>query len=158
MGVTRSIVVGLAAGVVGAVALTAVETLIINTTGQEPSDVPGQVGAKLSGHDPDTDPELVARLNPVVHWTHGIAMGGVRGALGAAGLEPVPAAAVFTVIVWGGDALLYDVLGIAEPPWRWTGRDLATDVVGKATLALVTSAAYVGLERLLEAPSGEVVS
>ena len=136
---------GMVAGVAGTIILTLAEKGEMAITGREPSTVPGQVGARLSGHDPEQSPELVERLNPVVHWAHGIALGGVRGLLGAAGLSFLPATAAFFALVWGGDVLLYRVLGIAEMPWKWTGAELASDLWGKGAYAAATSAAYTAL-------------
>ena len=79
-------------------------------SGREPSTVPGQVGAKLTGRDPKTQPQVAERLNPIVHWVHGISLGAVRGLLGLAGLSFLPATGVFFLVVWGGDVLLYRVL------------------------------------------------
>lgn len=138
---------GLVAGVVGTVALTIAEKAEMSLTGREPSMVPGQVGARLSGHDPQTDVALVRRLNPIVHWGHGIGMGAVRASLDAVGMSRRSASAAFFPILWGGDAALYAALGVAPPPWRWSLQDLATDLFGKGVLAFATSGAYVALGR-----------
>lgn len=45
-------------------------------------------------------------------------------------------------MLWSGDALLYKSLGLADRPWRWTARDLATDVGHKAIYAAVTGLVY----------------
>ena len=137
---------GVLAGTVGTVALTLAEKIEIRSSGREPSTVPGQVGAKISGHDPQTHAQLVERLNPVVHWVHGISMGGVRGLLGLAGLSFLPATGVFFVVVWGGDVLLYRALGIAKMPWSWSGPELTADLWGKGVYAVATSAAFVALD------------
>ena len=138
---------GLAAGAVGTVALTLAEKAEMKLTGREPSTVPGQVGARLAGHDPQADVDLVRRLNPIVHWAHGISMGVVRASLDAAGMSRRSASVAFFPILWGSDAALYATLGIAPPPWRWSPRDLATDVYGKGVLAFATSGAYVAIRR-----------
>lgn len=140
---------GLAAGAVGTVALTLAETIEMKLTGREGSTVPGQVGAKLSGRDPETAQARVERLNPIVHWAHGIGLGAVRGLLDAAGLSPRAATLVFYPIVFGGDAALYKALGIAPAPWRWSRAELATDLFGKGVLAFATSAAYILLDEAL---------
>jgi hypothetical protein len=44
--------------------------------------------------------------------------------------------------VWGGDAALYQALGIAEAPWRWEADALITDVAHKGVYAAVTGAVY----------------
>jgi hypothetical protein len=138
---------GLAAGAVGTVALTLAEKAEMALTGREPSTVPGQVGARLSGHDPHADAGLVERLNPIVHWGHGTAMGVVRGLLDAAGISRTPATLAFFPIVWAGDAALYFALGIAPPPWQWSRQELMTDLFGKGVFAFSTSGAFIALER-----------
>ncbi len=137
---------GLAAGAIGTVALTLAEQLEMKLTGREASDVPGQVGVKLTGGDPDADPARVKRVGPVVHWAHGVGLGALRGGLDRAGLSPVAATLAFYPMVFGGDAALYRALGIAPAPWRWTRRELATDLFGKGVLAFATSAAYIALK------------
>ena len=146
MAIIRAVGLGLAAGAVGTVALTIAEKAEMAVTGRKPSTVPGQVGAKLSGRDPDTNPDVVERLDPVVHWAHGIGLGAVRGLLDVAGMSRSAATLVFFPIVWTGDAALYGTLGIAPPPWRWTRQELATDLFGKGVLAFATSGAYVVLD------------
>lgn len=130
------------AGAIGTVALTLAERAEMAVTGRRASTFPGQVGAKLSGRDPASSPELVEKLNAVVHWSHGIALGPVRGLLGRAGLGPVAATLAFVPMVWGGDAALYRALGLAPEPWRWSRAELATDLFGKSVLAVTTSLAY----------------
>lgn len=139
----RAVGVGVVAGAVGTVALTVAERLEMRVSGRAPSTVPGQVGASLTGHDPAADPALVERLNPAVHWAHGIGLGAVRGGLDRAGLSPLAATLAFYPMVFGGDAALYRALGIARAPWHWTRGELATDLFGKGVLAFATSAAYV---------------
>lgn len=133
---------GLVAGAIGTVALTLAEQAEMKLTGREPSSVPGQVGTKLTGGDPTDDADRVKRLDPVVHWGHGIGMGAVRGGLDRAGLSPLAATLAFYPMVFGGDAALYRALGIARAPWRWTRAELATDLFGKGVLAFATSGAY----------------
>lgn len=137
---------GLVAGTAGTLALTLAEHAEMKLTGRKPSTVPGEVGAKLLGRDPDSDPALTQRLSPLVHWTHGISLGGVRGLLDAAGLSPRAATLAFYPVVWGGDALLYRALGIAPAPWRWSRSELLTDLFGKGVLAFATSGAYILLD------------
>ena len=147
MAIIRAVGWGLAAGAVGTVALTIAEKAEMAATGRKPSTVPGQVGAKLSAHDPQTHPEVVERLNPIVHWAHGIGLGAVRGLLDAAGMSQSAATLAFFPIVRAGDAALYRALGIAAPAWRWTRAELATDLFGKGVLAFATSGAYTLLDR-----------
>jgi hypothetical protein len=109
--ILEAVGLGLAAGAIGTVVLTLAEMAEMKLTGREPSTVPGQVGTKLSGRDPETNVSLVKRLNPIVHWGHGIGLGAVRGLLDAAGLRPLTATLVFYPLVFGGDAAVYRCSG-----------------------------------------------
>ena len=130
------------AGAVGTLAMTLTERLEMSLTGRPASQVPGQVGAALLlGSDPRSDAE-VQRLNTPVHWAHGIAMGSLRPALDAAGVDGSAASAIHFALLWGGDAALYRALGIADVPWRWEAEALATDVLHKGVYAAVTGAVY----------------
>ncbi len=149
MAVLEAVGLGLLAGAIGTVALTLAERAEMALTGRAPSMVPGQVGAKLSGRDPQADQMLVKRLNPIVHWAHGVALGAVRGLLDLAGLGAVTATLVFYGVVWGGDAGLYRALGIAPAPWHWRRSELVTDLFGKGVLAVATSLAYIFLDKAI---------
>lgn len=141
IGVLEAVGYGLIAGLIGTIALTISEVTEMAITRREPSTVPGQVGAKLLGKDPATDPHL-ERRSSVVHWLHGTSMGAVRGLLALTGLGALAASTAFYVLLWGGDALLYKVLGIAPWPWRWDPRELATDLFHEGVYAAVTSVAF----------------
>lgn len=142
MGIVGAVGRGMVAGALGTVAMTVTQRVEMVVSGREPSTVPGQVGAHLiPGKDPDDDTD-VQQLNAGVHWGHGIAMGAVRGLLGAAGVTGPAASAVHFGLLWVSDAVLYKWLGIAEVPWRWTGREIVTDVTHKGVYAAVTGAAY----------------
>ena len=133
---------GMIAGAVGTVALTLSERLEMAITGREGSQVPGEVGAHLlPGKDPDA-PSDVERLNTPVHWAHGIAMGGLRGLLDVGGVRGTAATAAHFALFWGSDAMLYRALGVADVPWRWSGDELASDVLHKGVYAAVTGAVY----------------
>ncbi len=140
MSAITAILMGMAAGLVGTVIMTISETLESRVTAREPSTVPGQVGSKLLGRPLDGDSPK--QLNGVVHWTHGIAMGAVRGLLGLAGLGALLATVLHFLIVWAGDVVLYRTLGIAPMPWRWTGQELITDLFHKGIYALATGITF----------------
>lgn len=149
MNALEAVGLGLLAGATGTVALTLAEKIEIRMSGRQPSTVPGQVGAKVTGRDPEAHPQVAERLNPVVHWVHGIALGAVRGGLGFAGLSFLPATGVFFLVVWGGDVLLYRALGIAKMPWSWSGSELGSDLWGKGVYVVATSTAFVAFDEAL---------
>ena len=133
---------GLVAGVVGTAVMTVVQQADVAVSGRAPSAVPGQVGAHLlPGRDPRSTDD-VHRLNLGVHWAHGLTMGAVRGLLATAGLRGATGTGAHFALLWVGDALLYKSLGIAEMPWRWSGRELVTDLAHKGIYTAVTGVTY----------------
>jgi len=133
---------GMVAGAVGTLAMTLTERLEMSITGRPASRVPGLVGASLlPGSDPRSDTD-VRRLNTPLHWAHGIAMGPLRAALDAVGIDGPTASAIHFALLWGGDLALYHALGIADVPWRWEPEALATDVLHKGVYAAVTGAVH----------------
>ena len=132
---------GMVAGLIGTAAMTVSERVEMAVTGREPSDVPGQVGAKLSGRQPATDAEM-QHLSTQVHWAHGILGGALRGVLDRAGVSGLAASVAHFASLWGGDAGLYAALRIAPPPWEWDQDELAADVLHKGVYAAVTGAVY----------------
>ena len=136
---------GMLAGAVGTAAMTLSERLEMAATGRLGSQVPGKVGAHLlPGKDPASTSD-VEGINGAVHWTHGITMGALRGALDVAGMRGRRASLAHFALLWGGDAALYRLLGIAEAPWSWSASDLATDLLHKGVYAGVTGATYEAL-------------
>jgi len=136
---------GTAAGLAGALVMTAAQAAEMRMTGRKPSMVPAKVGMKLLPVRPRRRRER-ERLNWAVHFGHGLAMGSVRGAMGAAGARGPLGGAAYFAALWGGDVMLYQALGIAGPPWRWSASELATDVGHKAIYAATTSLVYEALD------------
>ena len=132
---------GMAAGLVGTAAMTVSERIEMAVTGRQGSDVPGQVGARLSGRQPESAADL-QRLSTRVHWAHGILAGGLRGVLDRAGFEGPAASVAHFAALWGGDATMYAALGIAPAPWNWDEDELAADVLHKGVYAAVTGVVY----------------
>jgi hypothetical protein len=147
MSLKRTLLTGVGAGFAGTVAMTVAQRGEMRLTGRQGSTIPGQVAAKLSGGDPSPTGPTVARLNPLMHWAHGIALGPVRGLLAHTGLSPFAASVAFVPMVWGGDAALYKGLGLAPWPWQWTRSEIATDLFGKTVLACATSLSYIALQQ-----------
>lgn len=137
---------GAAAGLAGALVMTAAQAAEMRVTGRKASMVPAKVGMKLLRVHPRRRGPGRERLNWAVHFGHGVAMGTVRGAMGAAGARGPAGGAAYFAALWGGDVMLYQALGIAGPPWRWSVSELATDVGHKAIYAATTSAVYEALD------------
>lgn len=133
---------GMLAGVVGTIAMTISERLEMAVTGREASQVPGEVAAHLlPGRHPEVASD-VEQLNSPMHWAHGISMGALRGLLDAGGMRGSTATVAHFALLWGGDAMLYRALGVADAPWRWSADELAADLLHKGVYAVVTGAVY----------------
>lgn len=141
-GTLRAVSWGLVAGVAGTAAQTLSEKIEVSFTGRPASLVPAQVGAKLVGPPVRTGTDAV-RLNWTVHWLHGITMGTVRGLLGVTPLSSAAASLLHFPLVWGSDVALYAGLHITPAPWKWSGKELATDLFHKGVLSAATSLVFI---------------
>lgn len=136
MEILELILKGLAAGLVGTTALTISETLEMKVTKRPASDIPGQVGAKVPGVEPQNDKDLT-RLSGKVHWIHGISLGVLYAVLSLLGLDTSITIIIFFALVWGGNSLLYKALGIAPFPWKSKASEIMPDLFNKGIYAIV---------------------
>jgi hypothetical protein len=156
---------GLSAGAAGTLAMTIHQTLRSRLAQSEPADegederkadpwesasVPAQVGRRVIKRvfDSDVPAERIGLLANVMHWSYGIAWGGVyaagRGSLGAR----VPLAGLlFGAGVWAASYVQLVPIGLYEPPWRYSLGELADDVGYHLTYGLSVSFAYERLRR-----------
>ncbi len=141
-GVFEVVLKGLAAGVVGTAAMTLSERLEQAKTGREDSMVTTEVGAILTKPRLETGAQA-AKLGQVVHWSHGITWGAVRGLIGLTPLNAFTASAIHYVSLWTSDALLYRTLNIQPLPNKWGKKPLLTDLFHKLVLSGVTSGVFV---------------
>lgn len=82
------------------------------------------------------------RLNYAAHFGVGLAWGAAHGAIARRGLRGQRAVLTVFGTLWPGDVTTTVALGLNPPPWRWSGRDLAIDIVDKLVLAQATGATY----------------
>ena len=141
MEIIEVILKGLLAGLAGTIALTISEALEMKVTKRPPSDVPAQVGSKVTGIQPKSE-QGRKRLSGWVHWIHGISLGMVYGLLSLLGLNTLANIVLFFALVWGGDVLLYKALGIAAFPWHWKANEIVPDLLNKGVYAIVTGITF----------------
>lgn len=133
---------GVVAGLGGTVVMTAFQLLIeMPLTGREESFAPADLATKLLPVRAGNRRQR-RQLNYVSHFAAGAAWGMARAVAGRAGLRGQPATFAVFAAMWPGDALGVAALGLGEPPWRWTGRDLLIDVTDKFVLAQAVGALY----------------
>jgi hypothetical protein len=148
---------GMAAGLVGVAAMTAMEKVEQRFTGRPNSYVPARTLAHLARlRRPSTD-----RLgrNHLMHWGTGILVGGIRGAMAERGLRGARASGLHTIIRLSTDQILENATGVGSPPWTWPRRELAIDVGHKAVYSFTTGwVADRLVTRRLDANASEVVS
>ena len=132
---------GVAAGLVGMVAMTAFQKLVeMPITGRGDSYAPADLAEKLL---PLSGKRGSARdlRNYVTHFALGAGWGAARALVGRAGLSGQPAVAAVFGLMYPGDIVIVAGLGLDDPK-EWSGRDWAIDTVDKFVLALATGIAY----------------
>lgn len=141
IGVAEALIKGLGAGVIGTAVMTISEKIEQSRTRREDSMVTTEVGAILTKPPLKTGAQA-AKLGQVVHWTHGITWGALRGLLGLTPLNALAASALHYAALWSSDVLLYRTLGIQPLPNKWGTKPLITDLFHKLVLSVITSVVF----------------
>ncbi len=138
MGVfTRGALHGMAAGAVGAVAMTVAEKLEQRVTHRPDSHVPARTLERLL-RLPELPRQQPRSLNLLMHFGQGVLLGTVRGIMAEGGLRGPWSSAMFTVVRLTNDQTLENATGVGAPPWTWPRRELTIDVGHKAIYAFAT--------------------
>jgi hypothetical protein len=143
--VKESVGRGVAAGLMGTVAMTAFQRWVeMPISGRGESYQPAELVERVLGRRVEQPNRR--RSNYAAHFGVGAAWGAAHAALARAGVRaPWTAAAAFGLL-WPADVTSMAVLGLGDPPWRWAGRDLAVDVADKLVLAVATGMVYQALD------------
>lgn len=136
---------GVLAGGAGTAAMTASTTLEMRLRGRPPSLAPVEVVERLLPQLRPRSDRGRERLSTAAHATFGTALGGVPGALDAAGVREPAATLAFLAVGWSPDLVLVPVAGSAEPPWRWGAAEVAISGAHHVVYAVATSVAYAAL-------------
>jgi hypothetical protein len=145
---------GLAAGVVGTAAMTAVQELLArlkdDDAGGEEEPAPAQAVRKALGVAGIEPPRSwTPFLAQGAHWLYGVGWGGVYGLLrrdDGAG-NAARAGLGLGTGVWAASYAQLVPLGIYEPPWRYSPAELAEDFSYHAVYGLGVAATYRALKR-----------
>lgn len=149
MDLLQTLLLGLAAGAIATVVLTIVEYADMAVTKRPASLVPGKVLVGLTGGDPQTETGRAKKLNWPVHVMHGTAVGVVLAALSLLDLSAVLTTVIFYVLLLGLDWVMYVLLGVTPPPWRWSGSSMARELLLKGIFAAALGIAFYALSDLL---------
>lgn len=131
---------GVAAGLSGTVVMTAFQRLVeMPLSGRRESYQPAELVEKVLGKKVGQPNRR--RLNYAAHFGVGAAWGAAHGAVAQAGVRGLWTAPAVFGMLWPADVTSMAVLGLGDPPWRWSSRDLAVDVADKLVLAVATGIA-----------------
>jgi hypothetical protein len=106
------------------------------------------LAAATSSGDPHRDRERVQKLNLPTHFMHGTMLGVVFAALSLLGLSAVLTTVIFYVLLLGADWMMYTLLGVTPPSWRWSATEFTRESVLKAILAAAMGVAFYWLSDL----------
>lgn len=151
-GQSTTLVRGMASGLAGATVMTAFQRLVeMPLSGRAESEAPAKLATKLLPLGPKSRRQR-RQLNYGAHFAVGSGWGVAHSLVARRGLRGQRAVAAVFALMWTGDVLLMAALGLDEPPWRWSRRDLAIDVVDKLVLAEATGLVYDRLTPTSAAP------
>jgi hypothetical protein len=137
--------IGLVAGLIGTLAMTAGQKAEMALTRRPPSDTPAKAIESIAG-DKVNQVASERQLSTAGHLAFGTGLG-----LGLAALAPVPEpvrAGLFFAGAWSAGAALLTGLGLSDPPTRWDAKKLAIDLGHHAVYAATAAVTFLGLRRL----------
>lgn len=148
---TRAVARGIAAGAIGTATMTAWQELStkLQSPGEdrvsveapasgaaepdpwEHASAPAKVGRKLLedlfGYE--VPPEKIGLLTNVMHWGYGTSWGALYGVLQGTSRGPaLRRGLVFGTGVWAMSYVMLVPMGLYEPPWKYSPKELALDV------------------------------
>ena len=140
---------GLAAGLAGVAAMTAVEKLEQVFTNRPNSFVPGHTMERLLRLPSKPDEERLW-MNWAMHWGQGVLLGAVRGLMAERGFRGPVGSLLFMNLRLLNDQTLENATGVGAPPWTWPTDEQAIDLLQKGIYAFATGAAA---DRLVTGPT-----
>ena len=137
---------GLFAGFAGTLAMTAGQAAEMSLRHRQPSAAPAEAAGKALGVTP-TGEEEKQRFSQLVHFGYGTGWGAIRGLIGAAGIQGIPAAALHFAAVFGAGLVILPALKVAPPVPEWGTEEIVIDALHHAVYAAATHVAYEALDR-----------
>lgn len=120
--------IGIVAGLVGTVVMTAAQMIEMQFSGRKPSDMPYKAVKKAFGIETrtDEDKELVSN---VTHFAYGTTWGVPRGLMAAFGADGIAGTAAHFGAVWGTELSLLPAMDVMEPVTTWEPKAIAEDAM-----------------------------
>lgn len=115
----------------------------------EQASMPAQVARRIieGVFHQEVSPELVPALTHGMHWAYGTAWGAVYGPIqGTFPGRPLRRGLLFGTGVWIMAYLQLVPMGLYEPPWRYSAKDLATELGFHLAYGCGVGLGYRGLE------------
>jgi len=141
---------GIAAGVVGTALMTISQEIAakLQSSGDDPgqdaqqeapaprdpweqASMPAQVGRRISEglFHKEVSPDLIPALTHGMHWAYGTSFGAAYGLVqGSLPSRPVRHGLLFGTGVMAMSYLQLVPMGVYEPPWKYSAKDLATEL------------------------------
>lgn len=130
---------GMAAGLVGTIAMTVSEKAEQAITGRPNSFIPAHALERVLGLPTKPDRER-QWLSWFAHWGLGIVPAALRGVMAEAGMRGPLASGMFFVTRLTTDETMENATGVGKPPWAWPAKLAAVDVLHKGVYAFATGA------------------
>lgn len=133
--VATGIGIGIVAGLVGTMVMTAAQMIEMQFSGREPSDTPYKAVKKTFGLETQSD-EAKDLISNVTHFAYGTTWGIPRGLLAAFGADRLAGTTVHFGAVWGTELSLLPAMEVMEPVTEWEPKAIAEDAMFHAIYAL----------------------
>lgn len=127
--------IGIIAGLVGTVVMTAAQMIEMQFSGRKPSDTPYKAVKKTFGIETKTDEakELVSNLT---HFAYGTTWGIPRGLMATFGINGIAGTTMHFGALWGTELSLLPAMDVMEPVTTWKSKAIAEDALFHGVYAI----------------------
>jgi hypothetical protein len=140
--------IGLVAGFVGTVAITASQMVEMRIRHRKPSDSPAKAVEKVFHLEPESE-EAEKQLATVAHFGYGTAWGVFPAVMAGFGVRGVPSVIAHFAAIQGTAMVMLPGLKVAPPVKEWGAEEIAVEAVHHLVYAAAAGVTYEALTRWL---------
>jgi hypothetical protein len=135
--IAAGIGIGIVAGFVGTVVMTAAQMVEMKITGRKASDTPYKAVKKIFGIEAKTedDKELLSNFT---HFAYGTIWGVPRGVLTVFGVNGIAGTTAHFAGIWGTEITALPSMDVIEPVTTWTPKAITSDALFHGVYAVAT--------------------
>lgn len=139
---------GLVAGILGTIVITISQQIEMEKTGRQPSNSPLLAAQKVFQINPQNE-IAEKKLNNIVYFSYGTALGLIRGVLSILGIKGIIATLMHISIVQALSMFILSKLEITPPAGEWERKTILTELMHNGIYGMTAGLAFDYMNRCI---------